>query len=72
MAFPCKHAAALLLALHLGISEGHLAIFHNGQPECSLPYSQEVFPPSDCAKLRKGIPFATREELSKLLEDFTS
>ena len=67
-----KYAAITLLALHLGLSEGYLAIFRNGKPEQLLPYCQEVFTESDRAKLRQGIPFSTDRELSRLLEDFTS
>ena len=64
----------LLLTLYLGLSDGYLAVFRQGDPQPMqvLPYHSSLFPQEDRQALNKGIPFTSEAELSKLLEDFTS
>ena len=64
----------LSVSLYLGLSNGHLAIYHPSDPSPLqiLPYDSCVFSQEDREKLEKGIPFSTAAELSRLLEDYTS
>ena len=65
---------ALLIWGWLGIYQGHLALW---QDDTSLPthiFQQtfDIYPEADQSSLKKGIPFATEEEMHQLLEDFLS
>ena len=59
---------------YLGLYRGNLAIFSGDdqKPAQVFPYSQELFPETDREALRKGIPFSSQEELSRLMEDYLS
>lgn len=64
----------LFLGLYLGISNGNLAIFRDGQtvPLMVLPYKAEKYPEKDQQLLKEGIHFSTNDELAQLLEDYMS
>ena len=63
-----------VIAMYLGLSDGHLAIYSDGSAEAVqiLPYATSMFTESDQCLLAEGIPFTSAEDLSKLLEDYTS
>jgi len=65
---------ACIICCYLGLHHGKLAIWSTQTPAPLqvFPYSAELFPSQDYDALRRGIPFSTDEELSKLLEDFLS
>lgn len=63
----------LVLSLYLGLHQGHLAIFSREDGlQTTLPYRVALFPRLDQQALSDGIPFCSREELQRLLEDFLS
>lgn len=74
MGFYRIRATLLLAVLYLGVSNGYLAIYESkgAQPLQILPYPVSAYPQADQNALARGIPFDTREQLNKLLEDFTS
>ena len=64
----------LLISLYLGMSNSHLAVYSQTDPNPLqiLPYDVAMFSESDQKRLKEGIPFSTAAELSRLLEDYTS
>ena len=68
------HVAAILLAGYLGFYNGYLALWnHAGSaPDHIFPYRAETYSDADKDALARGIPFDTREELTRLLEDYLS
>ena len=70
----CQMLAVALFWGILGIWNGHLALLEQGQrqPLQVFPYSVTVFPKEDQLSLKKGIPYTSEAELSRLLEDFLS
>ena len=59
---------------YLGIHNGYLALFDEGQPQplMVLPYRAEIYPQEDQKALQQGIRYESQQELSQLLEDFLS
>jgi len=66
--------AAFMLALYLGIHNGHLALWDSthSDPIRVFPYAAELFPDADRQALEEGIPILSRRELTKVLEDYLS
>ena len=63
----------LVLGFLLGISDGHIALWHDGQSAPQVfPYRAEYLPIADQRALEQGISISSEEELSKLLEDYLS
>lgn len=64
----------LALGFLLGIHDGRIALWKGEDPEPVriFPYSASLLPESDQALLRKGISIQSREDLTKILEDFCS
>ncbi len=69
----CINLIALAICF-LGAYEGNLALWLDGasKPSKVFPYSVKIFPWFDQSKLEKGIRILNHEELTRLLEDFTS
>lgn len=67
-------AILLLLSLYLGLHNGYIALWREGEPEPVqvFPYRAALYPKLDQAALEKGIPISDTETLKKLLEDFLS
>lgn len=65
---------ALLLSGYLGLYQGRLALWRSDAPlpEQIFQKTPDIYPEADQRALQKGIPFATEEELSRLLEDYLS
>ena len=65
---------AFLLAGYLGLHNGYLALWNHGSnaPAHIFPYREETYSYADRAALNQGIPFQSRDELSRLLEDYFS
>ena len=65
---------ALIFTFLLGCHEGFVALWKIPDPEpvYVFPYSITSLPPGDRDKLEQGIPVRTRQELSRLLEDYLS
>ena len=65
---------ALLLGLLLGVHEGRIALWVQGQsqPLQVFPYSAASLPDADYLALEKGIPIESRDQLNQLLEDYLS
>ena len=68
------NTAVILLAIYLGIHNGHLAILKDGHadPVRTFPYAADIYPETDRQALQSGIPIVSRRELNKLLEDYLS
>ena len=64
----------LILSFLLGIHEGKLALWKEGEslPEIVFPCCADFLPEADRQALSKGIPIGSREELASLLEDYVS
>lgn len=58
----------------LGIHDGYIALWQgeDPQPVRIFPYRAELLPPADQQRLEKGIRVQTREDVTRLLEDFCS
>lgn len=67
-------ALLLILCCYLGLHGGHLALWDStqAQPLQVFPYRAEAYPKADQEALRRGIPITSREELTRLLEDYFS
>ncbi len=65
---------ALLLAGYLGIYQGQLALFRDGDPlpKEVFPYAVYLYPPAQQQMLREGIPFSDEAQLHRLLENYLS
>ena len=63
-----------LLGFLLGIYEGKIALWSGDDPlPCKVfPYSAELLPPADQARLREGVRIDTQEELISRMEDYLS
>lgn len=68
------YVAVFLLGLYLGMHNGNLALWRDGntEPEKVFPIKVALYPKIDQAALEKGIPIEDTEGLKKLLEDFLS
>lgn len=64
----------IFAGLILGICKGKLALIaeSDGQPVEIYPLFAAMLPAADQKSLTEGIPVRSREELSRLLEDFLS
>ena len=64
----------LILSFLLGIHEGKLALWRDGdsQPEIIFPCCTDLLPEADRKALSEGIPISSRQELAHLLEDYIS
>lgn len=69
-----RHAAAILLAGYLGLYNGYLALWNytDNNPDHIFPYRAETYSDADKHALEQGIPYRTRAELTRLLEDYLS
>ena len=69
-----KMFAMVLFLGILGIRNGHLALLQTdgAETETVLPYRVSMYPDRDQNALKKGIPYHSLPELSRLLEDFLS
>lgn len=65
-------STALLLGFLLGIHEGRLTLWRDGQthPEQVYDIRADTLPPADRLQLRRGIRAETREELWLILENY--
>lgn len=65
---------ALLLAGYLGIYQGQLAVYRQGEilPSEVYPIDTYLYPPAEQRMLIDGIPFANEQELQRLLENYLS
>ena len=65
---------ALLLGFLLGIHNGYIALWKDGdaQPVQVYPYKAAHLPVSDQMALEKGIVTESETELAQLLEDYLS
>ncbi len=66
--------ALLLFGFLLGIHEGRVAIWRDGdeKPWRILPYPSLVLPPATQSELKRGIRIDTMEDLDRLLENLLS
>ena len=67
-------STALLLGFLLGIHEGRLTLWRDGQthPEQVYDIRADTLPPADRLQLRRGIRAESREELWLILENYLS
>lgn len=65
---------ALLLTFILGIRDGKIALWKNGEPEPVrvFPYRAQMLPPEARNALEKGIPIDSIEQLEELAENYLS
>ena len=58
----------------IGVWEGQLAVFQSGEPEPDSVYDVFVatLPAEEQTRLEQGIPVYSEEQLTSLLEDYTS
>lgn len=65
---------ALMLGFLLGISDGYIALWRDGQaqPLRVFPYRAENLPPADQQALKDGIHLDDESALTQLLEDYLS
>ncbi|MBE6950297.1 MAG: hypothetical protein E7451_03055 [Ruminococcaceae bacterium] len=65
-------STALLMGFLLGIHEGRLTLWRDGQahPEQVYDIRADTLPPADRILLRRGIRAETREELWQILENY--
>ena len=71
----CRYfLTALLLSFFLGLHDGNLALWKNGDtiPLCEFPYRASMFTAQDLQLLQQGITFSSKAELAGLLEDYMS
>ena len=64
----------LVFGFLLGISDGYIALWENGDPIPVevFPYRAEYLPSADYEALKKGIPVQDETNLQMLLEDYLS
>ena len=64
----------LVLSLYLGIHNGKLALFREGNtvPLQVYPSAVDTYPKKDQLALRAGIPITSRKQLTELLEAYLS
>ena len=64
----------LLFGFLLGISDGRIALWKDGQadPVKVFPYRAETLPLADQQALENGIHLDSKEDLIRLLEDYLS
>lgn len=63
----------LILGFLLGIQDGCIALWRDGNPDPEVfPYRAEHLPIADQKALEKGIFIAGEEELARLIEDYLS
>lgn len=64
----------LIFGFLVGIHNGHVALWQDGDPEPVkvYPYAAEMLPKADQEALRKGIFIPDQAQLNKWLEDFLS
>ena len=65
---------ALILTFILGLREGNIALWKNGdtEPLRVFPYRVETLPPQARAALERGISFDSLDELEALAENYLS
>ena len=65
---------ALLFTFLLGVHDGYIALWKDGNPQPAqvYPYKAEFLPVSDQKALEKGITVENAQELARLLEDYLS
>ena len=64
----------ILLCGYLGLYQGNLALFLDGQthPVEIFPRTVQIYPEADRRALSQGIPFSSESEMHRLLEDYLS
>jgi hypothetical protein len=64
----------LVLSLYLGVHNGNLALFREGNtvPIQVYPRAIATYPKEDQLALRTGIPITSKQQLAKLLEAYLS
>ncbi len=69
-----KISVLLLLLFYIGIYGDKVALFRDSQsePVKVFPYSVQQLPAEDQEALRHGIPIPSKQELTRLLEDYFS
>lgn len=71
----CRHICTiLLLGFLLGVHEGRIAIWKDGnaEPWRIFPYPLAVLPSDTQQELKKGIKIDTMDDLDRLLENLLS
>ena len=68
------HLIAFALIFLLGIKDGHLALWKDGNPEPVeiFPIQSEMLPTADQELLRSGIQIDSSTDLAELLQDYLS
>ena len=69
-----KLLAALALTFLLGIHDGYIALWKEGNPEPAevFPYKAELLPEADQKRLEAGIRINSKKDLLQLMEDYLS
>ncbi len=64
----------LIFGFLLGIQDGRIALWRDGEaaPVQVFPYAASSLPAEDQARLERGIPIESREDLIRLIEDYLS
>ena len=69
-----KLLAALALSFLLGVHDGYIALWKDGNPEPAevFPYKAELLPETDRKRLEAGIRINSKQDLLELMEDYLS
>ena len=69
-----KQLAALALTFLLGVHDGYIALWRDGNPEPVeiFPYKAELLPEADRNRLEQGIRIENKRQLLELMEDYLS
>jgi len=63
----------ILLGFLLGIHDGHIALWKDGQDEPTVfPYRAQMLPEQDQERLKAGIRIESGTQLHQILEDYLS
>ena len=65
---------ALMLTFILGVQDGKIALWKNGEPKPLqvFPYQAQMLPPEAQSALEKGVPIESLEQLEELAESYLS
>ena len=68
------HLIAFALIYLLGIKDGHIALWKDGNPEPVeiFPFRADMLPTADQELLRRGIQIDSSADLAELLQDYLS
>lgn len=69
-----KLLAVMALGFLLGIQDGHIALWKDGNPEPVeiFPFRADMLPEKDEKALKKGIRIEDPTQLARLMEDYLS